>query len=139
MQMYEHSTCSIPSPAHHCSLTLRQERLLLGSSPASSRPVAVRQALGFLMPLAEGQQAVEAGGGGWWLAAPQLRADPVLQRLQLHMFQQPALLHHYSSVELPPSTACCPREAEIITRGRLRFLPTLPSIECSVSSEREEL
>lgn len=133
------STPPARSPSHRCSLTLRQERLLLGSSPTSSRTVAVRQALGFLMPLAEVQQAVQAGGSGWCLAALRLRADPALQRLQLHMFQQPALLHHYSSVKLPPSTACCPREAEIITRGRLRFLPTLPSIECSVSLEREEL
>lgn len=113
--------------AHILPIMLRQERILLCSSLNSSRTVSLSDRhLGFSVPSAKGQQAIQAREGGGW--QPRSSGSPEAAKLRLHMFQQPALLalHHYSSVKLPPSTSCCPQEGRDHYEGWVTFPANFP-------------
>lgn len=142
--MYTHSNCAIPIPMYRYNLMRQQERILPGSSLKSSRTMPLlRQALGFLHAFGQGP-AGSSGKRRWWLAAPWCWADLVLQRLQSSDCTCSSSQHCSCFIIIAAWNYHLPhlaarKKAEIIMRGGLRFLPTFPSIESSVSLEREEL
>jgi len=128
----------MPIPVYRYNLTLQQKRISLGFSLNSSRTVSLLDRhLGFSMPLAEGQQANKArGGGGWQPCSSGLirfsgGCEAPIARVPA------ASTAHASSLQQCDITSfhifAAHKKAQIITRGGLHFLPTFSSIESSIS------